>query len=46
MRYLNYSFLRVDVEPASKGRTATLTVRGIAETGAEVDRFTVARRAK
>jgi hypothetical protein len=46
VRYLNYSFLRVDVQPASKGRTATLTVRGIAETGAEVDRFTVARKAK
>lgn len=46
MRYLNYSFLRVDVEPAQRGRTTTLTVRGIAETGAEVDRFTVARKAK
>ncbi|MFG2477229.1 purple acid phosphatase family protein [Streptomyces fagopyri] len=46
VRYLNYSFLRVDVTPASKGRLTTLTVRGIAETGAEVDRFTVARRAK
>ncbi|WRZ96109.1 metallophosphoesterase family protein [Streptomyces sp. NBC_01007] len=46
VRYLNYSFLRVDVTPAPKGRLATLTVRGIAETGAEVDHFTVARRAK
>lgn len=46
VRYLNYSFLRVDVEPAQRGRTTTLTVRGIAETGAEVDRFTVARKAK
>ncbi|MET8222941.1 purple acid phosphatase family protein [Streptomyces sp. NPDC004082] len=44
VRYLDYSFLRVDVTPAPKGRTATLTVRGIAETGEEVDRFTVARR--
>ncbi|MGW2044312.1 purple acid phosphatase family protein [Streptomyces sp. NPDC001858] len=46
VRYLDYSFLRVDVTPASKGRTATLTVRGIAETGAQVDHFTVARKAK
>ncbi|WP_406330231.1 purple acid phosphatase family protein [Streptomyces sp. NBC_00203] len=46
VRYLNYSFLRVDVAPAVKGRMATLTVRGIAETGAEVDRFTVARRVR
>jgi putative lipoic acid-binding regulatory protein len=46
VRYLDYSFLRVDVTPASKGRYATLTVRGIAETGEQVDHFTVARRAK
>jgi hypothetical protein len=46
VRYLNYSFLRVDVTPAHKGRLATLTVRGIAETGAEVDHFTVARRVR
>jgi 3',5'-cyclic AMP phosphodiesterase CpdA len=46
VRYLNYSFLRVDVTPAAKGRLATLTVRGIAETGDQVDHFTVARRAK
>ncbi|MDL5201719.1 metallophosphoesterase family protein [Streptomyces sp. ALI-76-A] len=45
VRYLDYSFLRVDVTPAAKGRTATLTVRGIAETGEQVDHFTVARRA-
>lgn len=46
VRYLDYSFLRVDVTPASRGRLATLTVRGIAETGEEVDRFTVARRVR
>ncbi|MFC4500542.1 MULTISPECIES: purple acid phosphatase family protein [Streptomyces] len=46
VRYLDYSFLRVDVTPASKGRTATLTVRGIAESGEQVDHFTVARKAK
>ncbi|MGW2828183.1 purple acid phosphatase family protein [Streptomyces sp. NPDC001286] len=46
VRYLNYSFLRVDVEPASKGRYARLKVSGIAETGDRIDHFTVARRAK
>ncbi|MDN3022670.1 metallophosphoesterase family protein [Streptomyces sp. S.PB5] len=46
VRYLDYSFLRVDVHPAPGGRTATLTVRGIAETGAEIDRFTVARKVR
>ncbi|WP_405927535.1 purple acid phosphatase family protein [Streptomyces sp. NBC_00035] len=46
VRYLNYSFLRVDVKPAPKGHLATLRVRGIAETGEEVDTFTVARRVR
>lgn len=46
VRYLNYSFLRVDVTPAPKGRLATLKVSGIAETGDRIDHFTVARRAK
>ncbi|MEV0179498.1 metallophosphoesterase family protein [Streptomyces sp. NPDC050625] len=46
VRYLNYSFLRVDVTPAPKGRYTTLKVSGIAETGDRIDHFTVARRAK
>jgi hypothetical protein len=46
VRYLDYSFLRVDVTPAARGRLATLTVRGIAETGERVDHFTVARRSR
>ncbi|MFF9620055.1 fibronectin type III domain-containing protein [Streptomyces griseosporeus] len=46
VRYLDYSFLRVDVTPAPRGRYATLKVQGIAETGERVDHFTVARRAK
>lgn len=46
VRYLNYSFLRVDVKPARPGGTARLEVTGIAETGDEVDRFTVARRVR
>ncbi|MEU1402199.1 metallophosphoesterase family protein [Streptomyces sp. NPDC005728] len=46
VRYLNYSFLRVDVTPAPTGRYTTLKVQGIAETGDRIDHFTVARRAK
>ncbi|WP_155054799.1 purple acid phosphatase family protein [Streptomyces blattellae] len=46
VRYLDYSFLRVDVEPAARGRYARLKVSGIAETGDRIDHFTVARRAK
>ena len=46
VRYLNYSFLRVDVEPAPRGHYARLKVSGIAETGDRIDHFTVARRAK
>jgi hypothetical protein len=36
----------VDVQPAPRGRYATLKVQGIAETGDRIDHFTVARRAK
>ncbi|MGW2379253.1 fibronectin type III domain-containing protein [Streptomyces sp. NPDC001658] len=46
VRYLNYSFLRVDVEPAPRGHYAKLKVQGIAETGDRIDHFTVARKAK
>ncbi|MFI6564713.1 purple acid phosphatase family protein [Streptomyces sp. NPDC050534] len=46
VRYLNYSFLRVDVEPAARGHYARLKVSGIAETGDRIDHFTVARKAK
>lgn len=45
VRYLDYSFPRVDVTPAAKGRYAELTVSGIAEAGERIDHFTVARRA-
>ncbi|WP_327580230.1 MULTISPECIES: purple acid phosphatase family protein [unclassified Streptomyces] len=46
VRYTNYSFLRVDVEPAPTGHTAKLTVRGLAETGEEIDRFVIARKVR
>jgi hypothetical protein len=45
VRYTGYSLIRVDVRPAQAGRTSTLTVRAPAATGAEVDLFTVARKA-
>jgi hypothetical protein len=46
VRYTGYSFIRVDVAPAAPGRTTTLTVRALAATGAEVDRFTVSRNVR
>ncbi|MEU0007095.1 hypothetical protein ABZ079_23155 [Streptomyces sp. NPDC006314] len=46
VRYLDYSFLRVDVEPAPKGHYAKPKVSGIAETGDGSEHFTVARKAK
>jgi purple acid phosphatase-like protein/calcineurin-like phosphoesterase family protein len=45
VRYTGYSFLAVDVAPASPGRTTTLTVRAIAENGSEIDRFVIRREA-
>ncbi len=45
VRYTGYSFLAVDVAPARAGRTTTLTVRAVAETGAEIDRFVIRRTA-
>ncbi|MFF6957607.1 fibronectin type III domain-containing protein [Streptomyces sp. NPDC088197] len=46
VRYTGYSFISVDVEPARPGRESTLTVSALAETGARIDHFTVARRAR
>ncbi|WP_433239493.1 fibronectin type III domain-containing protein [Actinomadura nitritigenes] len=43
VRFTGYSFIRVDVTPAPRGRTSTLSVRALAENGTEVDRFTIAR---
>jgi hypothetical protein len=46
VRYTGYSFLAVEVQPATSGHTTTLTVSALAETGERVDHFTVARKAK
>jgi hypothetical protein len=45
VRYTGYSFIAVDVAPASKGHTTTLTVRAVAESGAEIDHFVLRRTA-
>ncbi len=45
VRYTGFSFVAVDVRPASAGQPATLTVRAIAESGAELDRVTIVRTA-
>ncbi|MEV7176064.1 metallophosphoesterase family protein [Kitasatospora sp. NPDC093679] len=45
VRYTGYSFVRVDVAPAHKGRTATMKVTALAEDGTQVDHYTIARRA-
>ncbi|WP_322752811.1 metallophosphoesterase family protein [Frankia sp. Cas3] len=45
VRYTGYSFVAVDVTPARVGQPATLTVRAVAESGAELDRVTLVRTA-
>ncbi|GIF22362.1 hypothetical protein BJ973_002684 [Actinoplanes tereljensis] len=45
VRYTGYSFLAVDVQPASAGRTTTLTLRAVTEAGDEIDRVVIAREA-
>jgi Purple acid Phosphatase, N-terminal domain/Calcineurin-like phosphoesterase len=45
VRYTGYSFLAVDVRPAAPGGTATMTLRGVTEKGAEIDRLVLARPA-
>ncbi|GAA2023212.1 metallophosphoesterase [Catenulispora yoronensis] len=44
-RYTGYSFLRVDATPARAGRTTTLKVTALAESGAQLDHFTIERTA-
>lgn len=43
VRYTDYSFLAVDAKPA---HPATLTLRGIAESGAEFDRVVIHKKAR
>ncbi len=45
VRYTGYSFVAVDVAPADEGRTTTLTLRAVAESGDEIDRVVIARKA-
>jgi Calcineurin-like phosphoesterase/Purple acid Phosphatase, N-terminal domain len=45
VRFTGYSFIAADVTPARPGRTATIGVRVLTETGVELDQFTLARTA-
>ena len=45
VRFTGYSFIAADVTPARPGRTATIAVRVLTETGVELDQFTLARTA-
>jgi hypothetical protein len=45
VRYTGYSFLAVDARPAAEGHTTSLTLRAVSESGAEIDRVILARRA-
>ncbi|HEY4019792.1 MAG TPA: phosphoesterase, partial [Pseudonocardiaceae bacterium] len=46
VRYTGYGLIAVDVAPAQSGRQTTLTARALTESGTEVDRFTLVRKAK
>lgn len=46
VRYTGYCLLVLDSDPAPKGGTSKLLVRGLSEDGTEVDRFTLARTAR
>ena len=43
VRYLAHSIAVVDVEPGSAHAPATMTVRGLAKDGSEIDRVTLVR---
>jgi hypothetical protein len=45
VRYTGYSFLAVDVDPADEGHTTTMTLRAVTQSGREIDRLTIARKA-
>jgi hypothetical protein len=45
VRYTGYCILRIDSEPAPRGGTSTRVVRGLDETGTEIDRVVLARTA-
>ncbi len=45
VRYTGYSFLAVDAVPAPAGQRVWLTVRALTDTGREIDRVVITRRA-
>jgi hypothetical protein len=46
VRYTGYSFLAVDARPGAAGRETFLTLRAVTETGREIDRLLLVRRAR
>ena len=45
VRYDNYAVLAVDVVPAPQGQRTTMTLRAVTDTGREIDRVVLERRA-
>jgi hypothetical protein len=45
-RYDNYAVLAVDVVPAGPGQRTTMTLRAVTDTGVEIDRVVLERRAR
>jgi len=45
VRYTGYSFAAFDVTPAREGRRTTLQIRAMSNSGVEVDRVTLVRKA-
>jgi hypothetical protein len=46
VRYTGYGLIAIDVAPAQSGRQTTMTAQALTESGTEVDRFTLVRKAK
>jgi hypothetical protein len=47
VRYLDYAYVTVDVAPApGPGQPTTMTLRTITDTGREIDRVVLERRAR
>lgn len=45
VRYADYAVLAVDVVPAAPGQRTTMTLRAVTDTGVEIDRLVLERRA-
>lgn len=45
VRYLGYSFIKVEVTPAQFGRNSSMKVTALTETGQQIDHYTILRKA-